>query len=116
MKPIVTIHSPKLSPAILRRYIESTVNDKFFSIEFVKADGSLRILNGRLGVKKHLKGGNCWNDINKYLTVYDVGSRGYRNVSLTNVKAFTVDNLRHLIGHDARKLYDDTLGLDNGSA
>ena len=116
MKPIVTIHSPKLSPAILRRYIESTVHTKFFSIEFVKADGSLRILNGRLGVKKHLKGGRDCNDVNKYITVYDVGSRGYRNVSLANVTAFTVDNLRHLIGHDARKLYDDTLGLDNGSA
>lgn len=99
MKPIVTIHSPKLSPAILRRYIESTVHTKFFSIEFVKADGSLRILNGRLGVKKHLKGGRDFNDVNKHITVYDVGSRGYRNVSLADVKAFTVDKFRHLIGN-----------------
>ena len=76
MKP-VTIFSPKMSNAILRRYIESTVNDRFFTIEFIKADGSKRVMNGRLGVKKHLKGGQNCNDIDRFLTMYDGEKEGY---------------------------------------
>ena len=96
MKP-VTIFSPKMSNAILRRYIESTVNDRFFTIEFIKADGSKRVMNGRLGVKKHLKGGQNCNDIDRFLTIYDVEKEGYRNINLDTVSAFSCVGIRHEI-------------------
>ena len=96
MKP-VTIFSPKMSNAILRRYIESTVNDRFFTIEFIKADGSKRVMNGRLGVKKHLKGGQNCNDIDRFLTMYDVEKEGYRNIKLDTVSPFSCVGIRHEI-------------------
>lgn len=60
---------------------------KFVTLDFAKVDGSGRSLNGRLGVKKHLKGGTnkvAAND-RPYLVVYDVQAKGYRAVNLATV-------------------------------
>jgi len=40
-----------------KQIIKAIKTGKFFTIKFVKKNGELRELNGRLGVKKHLKGG-----------------------------------------------------------
>ena len=60
---------------------------KFVGIDFVKKEGSARSLNGRLGVVKHLKGGQ--NKVEAYerpyLTVFDVKSSGYRTVDMATV-------------------------------
>lgn len=56
-------------------------NGKIFTVVFLKKDGSLRELNGRLGVTKHLKGGSSTLDPDKYITVYDLRSKGYRAVN-----------------------------------
>ena len=60
------------------------------TVEFIKKDGSLRTLNGRLNVKKHLKGGTkAFDDADKGLiTIYDLKNKGYRS--------FKVENLRKL--------------------
>ena len=79
----------------LRRSIEAIVQDEFFSIEFIKSDGSKRILNGRLGVTKHLKGGTDCNDMFKHLTVFDVQKQGYRNVDLASVEAVNAHGFRY---------------------
>ena len=91
----IEFFSPHGSDATLRRYIEVLVQDRFFSIEFLKSDGSKRILNGRLGVKKHLKGGDNCNDPLKYLTVFDVKKQGYRNVALSAVEAVKVGGFKY---------------------
>ena len=91
----VEFFSPRGEDATLRRYIEALVQDRFFTIEFLKSDGSKRVLNGRLGVRKHLKGGADCNDHLKYLTVFDVKSQGYRNVSLNTVESVTVNGLKY---------------------
>lgn len=57
----------------------------FVGLTFRKLDGSLRRLNGRLGVTKHLRGGPSTVNCEKYLTVYDVKHGGYRNVSLSSL-------------------------------
>ncbi len=60
--------------------IESIIkntNGKFFVVEFIKKDGSIRKMICRLGVKKHLKGGNKTTP-NNCITVYDVINKGYR--------------------------------------
>jgi hypothetical protein len=60
------------------------VGNGFFSVTFVKKNGEKRTMNCRLGVKKHLKGGQkSYDDANyNYLTVYDLKKKGYRTVNL----------------------------------
>ena len=80
---MITLYGSKVeNPDMMRRIIEATVQDKFFTIEFVKADGSLRKINGRLGVEKHKKGGTDCNTNKQMMTVYDNYAKGYRNVNL----------------------------------
>lgn len=64
------------------------VGNKFFTISFIKKDGTLRKMNARLGVTKHLKGGKkSYNpDDFNYLTVFDIGKKQYRTVNLNTVK------------------------------
>lgn len=61
-------------------------NGRFFTVSFVKKDGSARVLTGRLGVKTPLVGGvNTVSHIEKYLTVWDSRKKEYRNVNLQTV-------------------------------
>jgi hypothetical protein len=64
-------------------------NGKIFSVEFIKKDGTKRLMNCRLGVTKHLKGGASTLNPEKFITVYDLQSEGYRAInkeSIINVK------------------------------
>ena len=56
-------------------------NGKIFTVEFTKKDGTIRIMNCRLGVTKYLKGGSSTLDPNKFITVYDMQSKGYRAIN-----------------------------------
>jgi hypothetical protein len=60
-------------------------NGKIFSVEFIKKDGSRRLMNCRLGVTKHLKGGSSTLDPNQYITVYDMQSKGYRAINVDTI-------------------------------
>ena len=65
---------------------------KFFTVTFIKLDGSERVMNARLGVKKYLKGGVLrYNpaDFN-YITVYDMGSKGYRTVNANTIQKLKI--------------------------
>jgi len=69
------------------RELLGNASGKFFSVKFIKADGDMRLLTGRLGVKKGLVGGeNTVKNIDKYLTVFDTSKKQYRNVNLETVK------------------------------
>jgi hypothetical protein len=67
-------------------------NGKFVTVTFRKKDGSLRKMNGRLGVKKHLKGGESTVDHTKYLVLYDVQSKGYRCVNKNTIESVALSN------------------------
>lgn len=70
----------------LRAAIEST-QGKFFTVTFKKKDGSLRTMNARIGVKKHLKGGvSTTAHIDKYITVYEGAQASYKNINLETVE------------------------------
>ena len=81
------------NPDMMRRIIEATVRDKFFTIEFVKADGTVRKVNGRLGVEKHKKGGRdcntkrlcarCWFDKELGIGGYEKTFRGFRKENIS---------------------------------
>ena len=75
--------------------IVALTNGKFFTVCFTKKDGSLRTLNGRLGVTKHLKGGKCTVDKEQYLVVYDVHASGYRAVNVDTIQSVSVDGIMY---------------------
>jgi hypothetical protein len=65
---------------------------KFFTVTFIKKDGSERVMNARLGVKKYLKGGTLkYNpeDFN-YITVYDMGAKDYRTVNANTIQKLKI--------------------------
>lgn len=59
---------------------------KFFTVTFTKKDGSERVLNGRINVSKHLKGGDR-KVSEDYLVVYDIKNGGYRSVNKNTIKS-----------------------------
>ena len=62
-------------------------NGKIFSVIFTKKDGTERKMTCRLGVKRYLSGGeNPVRHIPKYLTVYDIQTKGYRNINFDTLK------------------------------
>ena len=66
---------------------------KFFVVEFVKKDKSLRRMRARLGVKKGLTGtGRTW-DKDNLITVYDMEAHGYRNLNLETMRIFKCGNV-----------------------
>lgn len=64
----------------LTNIIERTAG-RFFKATFVKKDGTVREMVARTGVKAHLKGGATKYDGSKFISVYDVQSRGYRLIN-----------------------------------
>jgi hypothetical protein len=66
--------------------IESS-NGKIVSVTFIKADGTLRVMTCRLGVTKHLKGGESTLDGSKYLTVFDMAKKGYRAINRDTIQS-----------------------------
>ena len=71
--------------------ILSSVGGKFFTVVFTKKDGTVRRLNGRTGVRRHLKGGDVpaghVSTRKDMLVVYDVKSKGYRCLSRDSIRA-----------------------------
>ena len=66
---------------------------KFITVLFVKKDGTIRTLNGRIGVTKHLKGGTSTVDYSKYLVVYDTVNAGYRSINRDTIVSVTCEGL-----------------------
>lgn len=58
---------------------------KIFTVTFVKKDGSIRTMTARLGVKKHLKGGECTLDREQYIIAYDMANNGYRAINRATI-------------------------------
>ena len=69
---------------------------KFIAVSFIKKDGTLRTLNGRLGVVKHLRGGECTLDRTKYIIIYDMINKGYRSINRETIQSVTIDGVVHL--------------------
>lgn len=62
---------------------------RIFTVVFQKrTTGEMRVMNARLGVQKHLKGGTQAYDPaeRKLLTVFDMQKKGYRMIDLNSVQ------------------------------
>jgi len=76
----------------LSDFIEQS-NGKFITVAFYKKDGTLRTMNCRLGVTKHLKGGECTVDREKYIIVYDMQSKGYRSINRDTIESVSCEGV-----------------------
>ena len=65
-------------------------NGKFFSVSFVKKDGTTRKMTARLGVKKDIKGvGLKFNPTERNLiVVFDIHKKAYRMINLSTILTF----------------------------
>ena len=63
-----------------------TVGNQFFSAEFFKKDGTIRLCNGRMKVQKHLKGGESTHKEHPENVVYfDMVKKAYRCFNVNNL-------------------------------
>lgn len=87
---------------VTREKLDKLLNDqggKFFSVKFVKKDGTLRQINGRLGVVKFLKGGvnKVTRYDNTYDTAFDVQLMQYRTINLHTVISVRANNTEYTV-------------------
>lgn len=66
---------------------------KFITVTFLKKDGTIRKLNGRTGVVKHLKGGVSTVNTDKYFVLFDTVAQGYRCVNKDTILGVTCNGL-----------------------
>lgn len=75
-----------------RKNLVENTKGKIFTVVFRKKDGTMREMNARLGVTKHLRSetpkASTTSHIDKYVTVYDMKSEGYRNINLETLVKF----------------------------
>jgi hypothetical protein len=93
------ILAPLRYTAVHRTQVKGLIerlSGRFVGVDFAKQDGSVRRLNGRLGVHSYLKGGvnTVESDSRPYLTVFDVKTMGYRTVNLETMCSLRAD--RHV--------------------
>ena len=62
--------------------LHKLVGSKIFSAKFTKKDGSDRVMNCMLGVKKHLRGGDRTRSKEEFMIVFDTNKKQYRNINL----------------------------------
>lgn len=73
-------------------------NGQIFSATFTKKNGELRQMNCRLGVTKHLKGGELAYEPAEYdlIPVFDVQKKAYRSISINTLTNVTIEG----VGYD----------------
>jgi len=97
---------------------------KFFTVTFIKKDGTERVMNARLGVKVYLKGGTLAYDAESkgLLPVYDMKAKDYRMINLNTITHIKIGNNTYDIESapvtentiaegKASELFDDVLEL-----
>jgi hypothetical protein len=96
--PVIPAETPLTPSGIIskeeaKRLIKET-NGKFFTVTFIKKDGSVRVMNARLGVKAYLKGGELpYDPASKGLIpVYDVKTGDYRMVNVNTITSLKIGN------------------------
>jgi hypothetical protein len=83
---------------ITRQQAKQLIKDtkgKFFTVTFIKrTDGTVRVMNARLGVKAYLKGGELpYNPDEKGLIpVFDIPKRAYRMINVDTITNLKIGN------------------------
>ena len=85
--------TPSPLPPTRDELVKLVSDGRFFGIEFQKRDGTVRQMQARLGVTKHLRGGQkAYSDAAKgILTVFSTDARGYRSIRLDSILSLVVN-------------------------
>ena len=73
------------------------LGNKFASITFEKKNGETRKMNGRLGVKRYLKGGTNGNSDKDNFLIFWENRVGYRTIDLETVSRIAARGKVYLI-------------------
>ena len=90
MKNVISIVSPRNnrpSSDELKVMIKST-KGRFFSAEFIKANGSKRKIIARVGCHIDVKGTSNRKQKDRLITVYEPKVKGYRTINLETLQNF----------------------------
>lgn len=89
--PLTVLQKAKVD--LIKELINAT-KGKFFTVHFIKTDGSERVMNCRTGVKKHLKGGKSTTKQYDHLqTVYEGAGESYKCINLTTVTKLVINGV-----------------------
>ena len=91
MKNVITVISPRSnrpSSDELKAMLKST-KGRFFSAEFIKANGSKRKIVARVGCHIGVKGVGRKNIKENLVTVYEPKVKGYRTINLETLQQFS---------------------------
>ena len=85
--------SGSITKAEAKQLIKNT-KGKFFTVTFIKKDGTTRVMNARLGVKAYLKGGELPYDpeAKGLIPVFDIPKREYRMVNINTITKLKIGN------------------------
>jgi len=76
-------------------------NGKIFNSTFIKKDGTIRSLTGRLKVVKHLKENAKPQPFNpaeyNLQCVFDMKAKGYRMINLNTLTNLSINNIKYII-------------------
>lgn len=87
-----------MEPLRTREDFEKLVGSGYFTVKFTKKDGSERVLNGRLGVKKYVKGTDKRTHLpDDLVIVYDQQKEQYRSFHLDSLKEVRAGGLVYQI-------------------
>ena len=95
MKNVITIVSPRSnrpSADELKAMIK-TSKGRFFSCTFIKKDGSMRVMNGRIGCHKGVKGIGRKFKKDNLVTVFDAQAKEYRMINVDTMLTFKCGGL-----------------------
>ena len=90
MKNVITVVSPRNNrPSCdeLKAMVKST-KGKWFSAEFIKANGSKRKIVARVGCHIGIKGTSNRKQKDGLITVYEPKVKGYRTINLETLQNF----------------------------
>ena len=94
MKNVISIISPqnnRPSSDEMVKMIKST-KGRFFSCAFIKKDGSKRVMNGRIGCHKGVKGIGRKFKKDNLVTVFDAQAKEYRMINVDTMLTFNCGN------------------------
>jgi len=79
---------------------------KVFTATFTKVDGSIRVMNCRLGVKKGLTGrGMNYNPrLKQMIPVYDMNKKEYRMLKLDTISELKIGGQVYTVGNSSPKI------------
>ena len=90
----ITVISPqnnRPSTGEMVKMIKSS-QGRWFSCSFIKKDGSMRVMNGRIGCHKGIKGVGRKFQKENLVTVFDAQAKEYRMINVDTMLTFNCGN------------------------